>query len=62
VRIYNYALSGDEVKATMQDLPAGISEVETTPQSTDIIYGLDGIQRTTPGKGLKIKNNKKVVF
>ncbi|WP_294745341.1 LamG-like jellyroll fold domain-containing protein [uncultured Prevotella sp.] len=62
VRIYNYALSGDEVKATMQDLPAGISEVETAPQSTDIIYGLDGIQRTTPGKGLKIKNNKKVVF
>ena len=62
VRIYNYALSGDEVKATMHDLPAGISEVETAPQSTDIIYGLDGIQRTTPGKGLKIKNNKKVVF
>ena len=62
VRIFNYALSGDEVKATMQDLPDGITETELAPATPDAFYGIDGIQRTSPRKGLMIKNNKKVVY
>ena len=62
VRIFNYALSGDEVKATMQDIPDGITEAELAPATPAAFYGIDGIQRSAPRKGLMIKNNKKVVY
>jgi hypothetical protein len=63
VRIYNYALSTDEVRTTMDDIPAGIRDIDAEPtaKSPDIFYSIDGIQRTAPHKGLIIKNNKKVV-
>jgi hypothetical protein len=60
VRIYNYALSGDEVKQVF-DYPTGVNTVEKDA-ATDVIYGLDGIRRTSPQKGLMIKNHKKVVY
>ena len=63
VRIYNYALSTDQVRTTMDDIPAGIRDIDAEPtaKSPDIFYSIDGIQRTAPHKGLIIKNNKKVV-
>ena len=61
VRVYNYALTSDEVKQVYQNDPSGITNVEETIDAPDIIYGLDGIRRDRPHKGIVIKNHKKVV-
>ena len=62
VRVYNYALSSEEVKKVYQNDPTGISNVVDTFDTPDVIYGLDGIRRLTPQKGIVIKNHKKVVY
>ena len=61
VRIYNYALTEDDVKTIMEggDLTA-IHNLESAPQQT-LIYGIDGIRRTSPRRGLNIIDGKKVV-
>ena len=61
VRVYNYALTSDEVKQVYQNDPSDITNVEETIDAPDIIYGLDGIRRDRPHKGIVIKNHKKVV-
>ena len=60
VRIYNYALSGDEVKAMIAEDPSGITSVNTENQS-EAYFGLDGIRRGVQQRGISIVNNKKVV-
>ena len=61
VRIYNYALSADDVKAVMDgETPTAIRQPEMEP-STPAVYGLDGIKRVSPQKGLNIIDGKKVV-
>ena len=60
VRIYNYALSGDEVKAVIAEDPSGITSVNTENQS-EAYFGLDGIRRGVQQRGISIVNNKKVV-
>ena len=62
VRVYNYALSSEEVKRVYLNDPTGITNVEETADTPDVIYGLDGIRRQTPQKGIMIKNHKKVVY
>ena len=62
VRIYNYALSANEVKSAMESKPSGIDGISAPNSSDDAVYGLDGIRRDEPQKGLMIKNNKKVVY
>ena len=62
VRVYNYALSSEEVKKVYQNDPTGISNVVDTFDTPDVIYSLDGIRRLTPQKGIVIKNHKKVVY
>lgn len=39
----------------------GISHIETVPGATDVYYDLSGRRIATPGKGLYIKNGKKVL-
>ena len=39
----------------------GISQIETVPGATDVYYDLSGRRIATPGKGLYIKNGKKVL-
>ena len=61
VRIYNYAVSADDVKTMMDG--GELTAVESawnlpTPQT---VYGLDGVKRTAPQKGVNIINGKKVV-
>jgi chitodextrinase len=60
VRIYNYALTGDEVRAVIAEDPSGITDVKTELQN-DAYFGLDGIRRDAPQRGINIINNKKVV-
>jgi hypothetical protein len=62
VRVYNYALSSEEVKKVYHNDPTGISNVVDTFDTPDVIYSLDGIRRLTPQKGIVIKNHKKVVY
>ena len=61
VRVYNYALTSDEVKQVYQNDPSDITNVDETTDAPDVIYGLDGIRRDRPQKGIVIKNHKKVV-
>ena len=60
MRIYNYALTGDEVRAVIAEDPSGITDVKTELQN-DAYFGLDGIRRDAPQRGINIINNKKVV-
>ena len=62
VRVYNYALSANEVKQVYQNDPTvGITTIEEPDNKPEVIYGLDGIRRDRPQTGIVIKNNKKVV-
>lgn len=53
-RIYNYALSPDEIKAVTEDLVSGIEEI-TSEQDSPIVsmeyYTLSGIRQLIPTKG-----------
>ncbi len=61
VRIYNYAVSADDVKAIMNgDVPDGIGTAVETPTQA-AVYTLDGVRRTAPRKGLNIIDGKKVM-
>ncbi len=53
VRIYNYAMTADEVTQLLNE-PDAISTPITTPQQPDAIHSLDGIRLTQPRRGLNI--------
>ena len=60
VRIYNYALTADDVKTVMEGgSVTTVRSQETHRQPT--VYGIDGMKRTAPRSGLNIIDVKKVV-
>ena len=63
IRIYNYALNADEVKAAMNDTESGIENIHANSQKPIVNnrYDLQG-RKVTTAKGLQIINNKKVIL
>lgn len=61
VRIYNYAVSSDDVKTIMGGGTLTGVERPVAEPSMPTVYGLDGVRRTTPQRGLNIIDGKKVV-
>jgi hypothetical protein len=62
LRIYNYALSADEVSATMNALPLGIQQVQATDAAgMQKTYGIDGRQYDESRQKLQIVNGRKVL-
>jgi hypothetical protein len=63
VRIYNYAVSADDVQTIMNGgALTGIEQMANDKSSNNnLIYGLDGVRRTAPQRGLNIIEGKKVV-
>ena len=61
VRVYNYALSADDVKAVMQNTYSGIDAPESMP-ARPAIYSIDGKRLDAPRKGLNIVGGKKVIL
>ena len=61
VRIYNYALTADDVKTVMEG--GDVTDVRSleTDNQPSVIYGIDGVRRTAPRRGLNIIDGKKVV-
>ncbi|MCR5131614.1 MAG: RICIN domain-containing protein [Prevotella sp.] len=59
VRIFNYALSADEVKAVMADVVDGISTVSADSESnaTNVLYDLQGRRIPTATRGIVIRQN-----
>lgn len=62
VQIYNYALSGDEVKQAMNGPVTGIEEVPAANQTSSAVYTLDGKRQNKPVKGLNIIDGRKVIL
>lgn len=61
VRIYNYAISADDVKTIMNGgVLTGVEGPADTPAQKSV-YTLDGLRRKAPQKGLNIIDGKKVV-
>ena len=62
VRIYNYAVSAEDVKTIMDGgQVTAIDAPSTFPLQPSSVYGLDGVKRSAPQKGLNIVDGKKVV-
>ena len=62
LRIYNYALSADEVSATMNALPLGIQQMQATDAAgMQKTYGIDGRQYDESRQKLQIVNGRKVL-
>lgn len=61
MRIYNYALSQDEVKAVMSDVINAIDLQKTDDVTPSSIYGIDGRRYASPKRGLNIIDGKKVI-
>lgn len=57
MRIYNYALTADEVKNVMNDLTNGIESVAAAEGET-AIYGIDGTRRNAYERGIMISRAK----
>ena len=53
LRIYNYALTADELKAVMEDSTSDIRKT-MSEQPTDTYYDLNGIKRDSPQRGVNI--------
>ena len=60
VRIYNYALTADEVKAVAEESTSSIA-APTKQSAPATVYGLDGVKRSAESKGLQIVDGKKRV-
>lgn len=61
VRIYNYALNGDEVKSVMDDtVDTAVRDLHVDTASSQV-YGVDGVKRAAPRRGLNIVDGKKVI-
>jgi len=61
VRIYNYAVSEDDVKTIMNGGELTAVESPAAQSASATVYGLDGVKRTAPQKGVNIIDGKKVV-
>ena len=62
VRIYNYALSADEVKKVMTGaMPTGIKSVDASGVAKNKVYSIDGKRLDRPRSGLNVINNRKVI-
>ena len=61
VRIYNYALSADDVKSVMEGGEVTAIDKLHTPVVKPQIYGIDGVKRHVPQRGLNIIDGKKVL-
>lgn len=60
-RIYNYALSADEIKALTTYTDAIASPQEGTPFVESMLYDLSGRRASNRSKGVLLKNGKKVL-
>ncbi len=61
VRIYNYALTADDVKTLMDGGELTAVESPNTGRQPAAIYGIDGVKRPEARRGLNIIDGKKVV-
>ena len=70
VRIYNYALTEEEVQAVMADTTNGIQEMEDGRwKMEDVVYDLqgrklvkgEGLKKGQPSRGIIIQNGKKII-
>ena len=61
VRVFNYALSADEVKAVMEGQLDAIDEVEASSSDSHVIYSVDGRRQTSVRPGLQIVDGRKVI-
>lgn len=61
VRIYNYALSADEVKDVMEGKLTNIESISAPGEKTNKVYSIDGKQLDRPHEGLNIIDNRKVI-
>ena len=61
VRIYNYALTADDVKTLMDGGELTAVQSPDTDRQPAVIYGIDGVRRPEARRGLNIIDGKKVV-
>ena len=61
VRIYNYAVSADDVKIMMNGGELTTVDSPEVSSATPSVYGLNGVKRDAPQKGINIIDGKKVV-
>ena len=62
VRIYNYAVSADEVQAIMgEGVLSAIAQPQAGQPQEQGVYGVDGIRRDTAPKGVSIVSGKKIL-
>ena len=61
VRIYNYALTADEVKEVMEGKLTDIKSIETSNDKKHKVYSISGKRLDRPYGGINIIDNKKVV-
>ena len=62
VRIYNFALTADEVKGVMSNTFSGIQSTQAETQKASTIYGMDGKRLDAPQAGVNIIDGKKVLL
>lgn len=61
VRIYNYALTADDVKSVMAGGQLTAINAPSSDASPQTVYGLDGVRRQSLRRGLNIVGGKKVI-
>lgn len=61
VRIYNFAMTADEVKGVMDNTIDGIQMPQADASAPSSIYGMDGRQLSAPRAGVNIIDGKKVL-
>ena len=61
VRIYNYALTADDVKSVMAGGQLTAIDAPSSDASAQTVYGLDGVRRQSLRRGLNIVGGKKVI-
>jgi hypothetical protein len=62
VRIYNYAVTADDVKSIMAGgQPTAVQTTKSTPVADGKVYDLNGIRRTENSRGVVISGGRKVL-
>lgn len=62
VRIYNFAVTADDVKSIMGGRqPTALKAVVSTPAANEKVYGLNGVQRSENSRGVIITGGRKVL-
>lgn len=61
VRIYNFAITADDVKTIMAGGEAVAVKTPTTAAQPNVIYDLNGVRQKAPKKGINIIDGKKVM-